>query len=49
MTLQSVEVRGPDDFDGAFAAMAGECPEALITFTDPLTLEHQGRIVDFAT
>ncbi|MGH8056171.1 MAG: ABC transporter substrate-binding protein, partial [Candidatus Entotheonellia bacterium] len=49
VTLHSVEVRGPDDFDGAFAAIAGERPDALITFSDPLTLTHQRRIVDFAT
>ena len=48
VTLHSVEVRGPDDFDGAFAAMARERPDALLTFSDPLTLNHQRRIVDFA-
>ena len=38
VTLHSVEVRGPDDFDGAFAAIAREHPDALIVFGDPLTL-----------
>ncbi len=49
VTLYSVEVRGPDDFDGAFAAIARERPDALIVFTEPLTLRHQRPIVDFAT
>ena len=48
VTLQSVEVRGPEDFDGAFAAIARERPDALITFSEPLTLTHQKQIVDFA-
>jgi putative ABC transport system substrate-binding protein len=47
--LHSVEVRGPGDFDAAFAAIAGRRPDALITFSDALTLNHQRRIVDFAT
>jgi len=49
VTLYGVEVRGPDDFDGAFAALARERPEALLTFSAPLTLNHQRQIVDFAT
>jgi len=49
VTLHSVEVRGPDDFDGALAAIAKERPDALLVFAEPLTLNHQRRIVDFAT
>jgi len=49
VTLYGVAVRGPDDFDGALAALARERPEALLTFSDPLTLNHQRQIVDFAT
>jgi putative ABC transport system substrate-binding protein len=49
VTLHPVEVRGPDDFDGALAAIAAERPDALIVFSEPLTLAHQRRIVDFAT
>jgi len=49
MTLHTAEVRGPDDFDNAFAAIARERPDALITFSDALTLNHQRQIVDFAT
>jgi len=47
--LHSVEVRGPDDFEGAFATLARERPDALTTFADPLTLTQHRRIVAFAT
>ena len=49
VTVHAVEVRGPDDFDGAFAVIARERPDALVVFADALTLGHQRRIVDFAT
>ena len=50
ITLQSVEVRSPRDFDGAFVAIAREKPDALITLSDgPLTLRHQREIVAFTT
>jgi putative ABC transport system substrate-binding protein len=49
VALHSVEVRGPDDFDGAFALLARERPDALITLADALTLEHHRQIVAFAT
>jgi len=49
VTLQSVEVRGPVDFEHAFAAIAKERPDALITIGEPLTNRHRTQIVDFAT
>ena len=49
VALHSVEVRGPADFDGAFATLAREHPDALITLADALTLTHLRRIVAFAT
>jgi putative ABC transport system substrate-binding protein len=49
VTLSSVEVRGPDDFDGALAVLAKERPDALIVFSDPLANEHSTQIADFAT
>ena len=49
VALHSVEVRGPDDFEGAFATLARERSDALITFADSLTLTHHRRIVAFAT
>jgi len=38
MRFDSLEVRGPDDFDIAFEAARGLHPDALITVEDPLTL-----------
>jgi len=48
ITLQSREVRGPNDFEGVFAAMTRERPEALLTLDDPLVFQYQTSIVDFA-
>ena len=47
--VQSLEVRGPDDFDGAFEAARKQRPDALITVEDPLTFAYQKRITHFAT
>ena len=46
--VQSLEVRGPDDFDGAFEALRRQQPNALITVEDPLTYTYRKLIVDFA-
>ena len=48
MTLQSVEISGPDDFDAAFSAMTRERAEALTTFSDLLIVLHGRRIADLA-
>ena len=48
MTLQSVEVRGPDDFDTAFSAITGQRADALIAFSDPLLVFRGRRIADLA-
>jgi putative ABC transport system substrate-binding protein len=48
VTLHSVEVRRPHDFDRAFAAMTETRPDALITFTESLTIGHRQQIADFA-
>ena len=47
--VQSLEVRGPDDFDGAFEAVRKQRPDAMITAEDPLTFNYRKRIADFAT
>jgi ABC-type uncharacterized transport system substrate-binding protein len=47
--LQSREVRGPSDFERAFAEMARERPDALLLIGDRLTLPHGEEIVNFAT
>ena len=46
--VQSLEVRGPDDFDSAFEAARKQRSDALITVEDPLTFTYQKRIADFA-
>jgi len=46
--VQSLEVRRPDDFDGAFEALRRQRPDALITVEDPLTISYQKLIADFA-
>jgi putative tryptophan/tyrosine transport system substrate-binding protein len=46
--VQSLEVRGPNDFDGAFEAARQQHPDALITIEDPLTLDYRNQIADFA-
>ena len=47
--VQSLEVQGPDDFDGAFEAAKRQQPDALITIGDPLTADFRKQIADFAS
>jgi putative tryptophan/tyrosine transport system substrate-binding protein len=44
--LQTLEVRGPDEFENAFTALTREHAEALLVLGDPLTLTYRIRIVD---
>jgi ABC-type uncharacterized transport system substrate-binding protein len=46
--VHSVEIRGPQDFDAAFAGVRSLQPNALITVEDPLTVSHRKLIADFA-
>ena len=46
--LQLLEARGPNEFDGAFAAMAKERVGALLVVTDPLFFLHRTRLADLA-
>jgi putative ABC transport system substrate-binding protein len=48
VTLHSDEVRGPDDFQGAFATMIKERPQGLLILDDPLFFQYRTSIVDFA-
>jgi putative tryptophan/tyrosine transport system substrate-binding protein len=48
LTLQSRDVRGSDDFAGAFAAMAMQRPDAFLTLDDPVILNSRTAIVAFA-
>jgi putative tryptophan/tyrosine transport system substrate-binding protein len=45
--VQSLEVRVPDDFDGAFEVARRQRPDALITVEDPLTVNDRQRVADF--
>jgi putative ABC transport system substrate-binding protein len=47
--VQSLEVRGPGDFDSAFEAAKQHQPDGLITVEDVLTLDFRKQIVDFAS
>ena len=48
MTLQSVEVRTADDFEGAFASVLRGRSEALVVGPGQFLFTHQRRIVEFA-
>ena len=49
IALQSFEVKRSADIDGAFTAIAGARPDALVTLAEPLTIAHRGRIIEFVT
>jgi putative ABC transport system substrate-binding protein len=44
-----LDVRAADQFEGAFAAIARERPEALLVLADRLFLHDRVRLMDFAT
>jgi len=46
--LQILEVRGANDFDKAFPAIAKERADAILTLPDPLSVNQGKRIADFA-
>jgi putative ABC transport system substrate-binding protein len=46
LQLLLLEARGPDDFEGAFTAMAKERVGALFVVTDPAFIPHRARLVD---
>ena len=46
--LQLLEARGPEDFDGAFAAMAKERVGALLVVSDSMFSLHRTRLLDLA-
>jgi putative ABC transport system substrate-binding protein len=46
--LQVLEARGPNEFDGAFAAMATERAEALLVVSDTIFNSHRTRLADLA-
>jgi len=46
--LQDLEVRSPNDFESAFAAMTKERTGALVVLPDPLILGQRARLADLA-
>jgi putative tryptophan/tyrosine transport system substrate-binding protein len=46
VTLQSLPVDGPQDFERAFGAARQGRADALITLEDPFTVAHRARIVE---
>jgi putative tryptophan/tyrosine transport system substrate-binding protein len=48
LRLQSVGVKGPDDFESAFKAAKSGGADALIVISNPLSNTYRARIVDLA-
>jgi putative ABC transport system substrate-binding protein len=48
VALQSLEVRGPEDFEAAFAGATRGGAQALLVFDDPLTVAYRSRITALA-
>jgi putative ABC transport system substrate-binding protein len=48
LKIQALEVRSPDDFDGAFQAATSGRAQALLPLGDPLMNSQLRRILDFA-
>jgi putative ABC transport system substrate-binding protein len=48
ISVQTLGVREPDDFDQAFAEMTRERPDAILMVSDALTLLNRKRILEFA-
>ena len=46
--IQTFEARRPEEFDGAFAAMASERASALLVLGDPMFFLHRVRLADLA-
>jgi putative tryptophan/tyrosine transport system substrate-binding protein len=48
LPLQPLEVRGPDEFDQAFAAMTREHADALVVLSNPLFFGHRRQLAELA-
>ena len=46
--LQILEMRGPEEFDNAFAAMTRERAGAVLVLADPMIFFHRTRLADLA-
>jgi putative ABC transport system substrate-binding protein len=49
LQLRLFGVRGPDELDKAFSAIADERADALIVFPSPMLFAERKRVVDLAT
>jgi putative ABC transport system substrate-binding protein len=49
ITVQTLGVREPDDFNGVFETMDREPPDAILMVSDALTLLNRKRVFDYAT
>ncbi len=49
VTLQSSEVRGPGDFERALSIIGRDRPDAMVAFSDPLTVSHRQQIIEYTT
>jgi len=47
VTLQPVEVRESSDFDRVLSISARDRPDAMVVFSDPLTISHRRQIIEF--
>jgi len=48
VTLQPLDVRGPEDFEAAFAAATRDNAQAILAFDDPVTIAYTSQIVALA-
>jgi putative tryptophan/tyrosine transport system substrate-binding protein len=48
LQLQILQVRGPDEFEGAFAAATTEHADGLIQLSDAMLFQNRARFVDLA-
>ncbi len=48
MTVEALGVREPNDFNGAFAAMDRDKPDAILMVADALTALNRKRVFDYA-
>ena len=49
VTLQSLEVRDPNDVPKAFAVLTQRRPDALLTIASPITTAYRPQIIELAT
>jgi putative ABC transport system substrate-binding protein len=49
ITLEPLEVREPRDFDRVLSISARHRPDAMVVFSDPLTVSYRRQIIEYAT